>query len=72
MVKSFSDFQVDEMDGYFGGEFRLAYLYEGGEKKILTGGTVSGNIFEAQKNLKFSAEKYGDALYEGPAAVRIG
>lgn len=72
MVKSFSDFQVDKMDGYFGGEFRLAYLYDGGEKRILTGGTVSGNIFEAQKNLKFSSEKYVDALYEGPAAVRIG
>ena len=72
VVKSFSDFQVDKMDGYFGGEFRLAYLYKDGEKTVLTGGTVSGNIFEAQKNLKFSSEKYEDALYEGPAAVRIG
>ncbi|MCM1308499.1 MAG: metallopeptidase TldD-related protein [Butyrivibrio sp.] len=72
MVKSFSDFQVDKMDGYFGGEFRLAYLYDGGKERILTGGTVSGNIFEAQTKLKFSSERYADALYEGPAAVRIG
>lgn len=72
MVKSFSDFQVDEMDGYFGGEFRLAYLYKDGVETILTGGTVSGNIFEAQKNLTFSDERYEDAYYEGPAAVRIG
>ncbi len=72
MVKSFSDFQVDEMDGYFGGEFRLAYLYQDGGESILTGGTVSGNMFEAQKNLVFSLERYSDALYNGPAAVRIG
>lgn len=72
MIKDFSDFQVDEMDGYFGGEFRLAYLYKDGVKSIVTGGTVSGNIFEAQKKFSFSTERYKDAGYEGPTAVRIG
>ena len=54
MIKSFSDFQVDAMDGYFGGEFCLGYLFDGQKETIITGGTVSGNIFEAQKNLEFS------------------
>lgn len=71
MIKSFSDFQVDAMDGYFGGEFRLGYLFDGQKETIITGGTVSGNIFEAQKNLEFSVERYRDAKYSGPAAVKI-
>ena len=71
MVKNFSDFQIDPLDGYFGGEFRLAYLYDGKETSILTGGTVSGNIFDACKKLTFSKERYEDGDYSGPYAVRI-
>lgn len=71
MIKSFSDFQVDAMDGYFGGEFRLGYLFDGEKETIITGGTISGNIFEAQKNLEFSVEQYRDAKYSGPAAVKV-
>lgn len=72
MIKSFSDFQMDSMDGYFGGEFRLAYIFDGEKERIVTGGTYSGNMFDAQKKLNFSTERYIDAEYEGPAAVRIG
>lgn len=72
MVKNFSDFQMDAMDGSFGGEFRLAYLCENGKKTALTGGTVSGNIFDAQKKLIFSKKRYEEASYTGPAMVRIG
>lgn len=71
LIKNFSDFQIDELDGHFGGEFRLAYLFDGKETTILTGGTISGNILEAQKAFKFSKERYKDADYEGPLAVRI-
>ncbi len=72
MVKSFSDFQMDAMDGSFGGEFRLAYLCDGGKITPLTGGTVSGNMFDAQKKLAFSKAKYKEAGYYGPSMVRIG
>ncbi len=71
LVKTFSDFQMDEMDGHFGGEFRLAYYYDGETTRILTGGTVSGNLFEAQKNMQFSTERYEDSIYSGPKYLKV-
>lgn len=72
MVKNFSDFQIDAFDGHFGGEFRLAYLCDGNEKTIITGGTVSGNLLKNQDKMIFSKERYADALMDVPAAVKIG
>lgn len=72
MVKSFSDFQIDAFDGHFGGEFRLAYLCDGNETRIITGGTVTGNLIDKSDKLVFSTEKYSDGAYNGPAAVKIG
>lgn len=72
MVKNFSDFQIDAFDGHFGGEFRLAYLCDGSETKIITGGTVTGNLIDKSDKLVFSTEKYSDGAYNGPAAVKIG
>lgn len=69
-VKYFSDFQMDEMDGHFGGEFRLAYYYDGDKEHIITGGTVSGNILTANK-LEYSNTKYTNSTYEGPDMVKI-
>lgn len=69
MITNFSDFQVDVFDGHFGGEFRLAYLFDGTETKVLTGGTFSGDIFKAQQSLVFSTEEYRSANYIGPKAV---
>lgn len=67
---SFSDFQCDDFSGYFGGEIRLAYLFDGkGGVKLLTGGSVNGSIIEAQKNIRFSKEKYTEQGYEGPFAA---
>ena len=34
-VVSFSDFSMDSLSGYFGGEIRLAYLFDG-EKEVLS------------------------------------
>ena len=69
---SFSDFQMDAMTGYFGGEIRLAYLFhEDGSFELLTGGSINGSLLEKQQDLTFSTEHYHDASYEGPYAVRI-
>ena len=68
---TFSDFQMDEMSGHFGGEIRLAYLIEDGKVTPVTGGSVNGSILEAQKDLTFSAERYQTAKYDGPYAVRL-
>ena len=62
---------MDAMDGSFGGEFRLAYLCENGKVTPVTGQSVSKNMFDAQKNMIFSATGYNEAAYSGPAMVRI-
>lgn len=70
-VEKFSDFQMDVFTGHFGGEIRLAYLFDGEKITKVTGGSVNGIITEAHKNLVFSKEKYSDSGYEGPLAVRL-
>lgn len=71
-VVNFSDFQMDAMGGHFGGEIRLAYYYDGqGNMKCVTGGSVNGSIFEAQKELYFSEELQELEGYSGPRAVLI-
>lgn len=70
-IVSFSDFQMDIMSGHFGGEIRLAFLYDGEKVTPLTGGSVNGSILEAQGNMVFSKERYQNDEYEGPYAVRI-
>lgn len=68
---TFSDFQMDEASARFGGELRLAYLIDGDRVTPVTGGSVSGSILEAQRDLTFSTERYVTARYDGPYAVRL-
>ncbi len=70
-IASFSDFQMDEFSGYFGGEIRLAFLYDGKSVTPVTGGSINGSILEAQKHMTFSKELYCCEQYEGPYMVRI-
>ena len=68
---TFSDFQTDAMSGHFGGEIRLAYLVEDGKITPVTGGSVNGNLIEAQQNVVFSQDRYVSAGYEGPYAAKF-
>lgn len=69
---SFSDFQMDYMDGHFKGEIRLALLHHAdGSVEELAGGSINGSLTDAQTQLVFSTERYADRTYEGPLAVRI-
>ncbi len=70
-VAVFSDFQMDPMSGHFAGEIRLAYLFDGKTVTPVTGGSVNGNLLEAQKNLRLSRERYVSSTYDGPLAVSI-
>ncbi|MGN0142131.1 MAG: metallopeptidase TldD-related protein [Roseburia sp.] len=70
-VVRFSDFQMDSFTGYFGGEIRLAYLFDGEKVTPVTGGSINGNLLELQKSLTFSTERYKDSRYDGPMAVRL-
>lgn len=68
-VVNFSDFQMDELDGHFAGEIRLAYLYDGkGNVELVTGGSINGSIFDTQEDLQFSKELQKKANFEGPKA----
>ncbi len=68
---TFSGFEMDSFSGHFGGEIRLAYLIENGKATPVTGGSINGNIFEAQKDLAFSRERYAELSYEGPYAMLL-
>lgn len=68
---SFSDFQMDAFSGHFGGEIRLAYLIEDGKAIPVTGGSLNGNLLEAQKHVRFSKERFACADYEGPYAMLL-
>lgn len=70
-VVAFSDFQCDSFTGVFGGEIRLAYLYENGVAKPVTGGSISGNLLKLQDDMIFSTEKYSSHSYVGPNAVKF-
>lgn len=68
-VVNFSDFQMDSFSGHFGGEIRLAYLCDGKKRIPVTGGSINGNILDAQKSLVFSSQTQTEESFEGPLAV---
>ena len=68
---AFSDFQMDSFSGHFGGEIRLAYLIDGDKVTPVTGGSINGNLIEAQQNVRFSKERFTSANYEGPYAIEF-
>ena len=66
IVEHFSAPQLEGFSGYFGGEVRLARYFDGKKYIPITGFAVSGNIYEAAKNMKFSKEKTSSINYSGP------
>ena len=67
----FSDFQVDPVGGDIAGEIRLGYLHRGGEVTIVTGGSVSGQMQEAAKDMAFSSETVQYDKYVIPRITRL-
>ncbi|QRG87189.1 metallopeptidase TldD-related protein [Bulleidia sp. zg-1006] len=63
-VIEFSDFQMNPINGDFGGEIRLAYLHKDGKIISVTGGSLSDNWLNQIQNLKLSKEstQYNDNL----------
>lgn len=70
-IVSFSDFQMDDFTGHFGGEIRLAFLNDGEKVVPVTGGSVNGSILEVQDRMVFSKERYTNSRYDGPMAVAM-
>ena len=69
-IVEFSDFQVDPMTGSVAGEIRLGYLHEGEKVKIVSGGSVSGNI-EETGGVRFSRGTVQDDNCVIPAVTRL-
>ncbi len=55
-VVEYSSFQVDAMGGDIAGEIRLGYLHRDGQVKIVSGGSVTGQMADAIPAMEFSAE----------------
>ncbi|MCR5500473.1 MAG: hypothetical protein K6F31_08770 [Acetatifactor sp.] len=68
-VVNFSDFTLDDFTGHFGGEIRLAFLYDGEKVTPVTGGSINGSIIDSQTNMHFSKEIQKSANFVGPYAM---
>ncbi|NMM63785.1 TldD/PmbA family protein [Clostridium sp. P21] len=70
-LAEFSDFQIDELTGDFGGEIRLGWYFDGIKTIPITGGSVSGNIKEFHNSMYFSKEIEKDNEFQGPKALEM-
>ena len=67
----FSNMQLDSNTGFFGGEVRLGFLYDGEKEIPVTGFSISGNINELKKELYLSKELVNLPDYHGPKYILI-
>jgi PmbA protein len=70
-VLDFSAPNVEAISGDFGMEIRVGYETGRDGRRAISGGSVTGNLFEAMANARFSADSQGFAQYAGPAAIRF-
>jgi PmbA protein len=66
IIENFSAPQLEPDSGYWGGEVRLARYFDGKKYIPLTGFSISGNIYDDIKDVKFSKEENITARYKGP------
>lgn len=71
-VVAFSAPNVDALTGDFGMEIRLGYERGPGGVTPITGGSVTGNLFEALADVTLASETRVFASYAGPVAMRFG
>jgi PmbA protein len=71
-VVAFSAPNVDELTGDFGMEIRVGYERDADGVRPLTGGSVTGNLFEALADVRLSSETRVNTSYAGPVAMRFG
>ncbi|HBE80473.1 MAG TPA: peptidase U62 [Firmicutes bacterium] len=68
---AFSDFQMDPLNGNFGGEIRLGRYFDGKDTIFITGGSISGNIKEVQAELYLSQELQKENNFCGPQTIQL-
>ncbi len=62
---------MNEMTGDFGGEIRLGNYFDGNSIIPVSGGSISGNIKDAQKTMLFSLETNQIDNYICPKAIKF-
>ncbi len=70
-VVDFSDFQVDELTGDIFGEIRLAYWHDGETATPVSGGSVSGSMFDFIKDMRMSERSVQYDDYRIPALTLL-
>jgi PmbA protein len=70
-VVEFSSFEADAMSGDIAGEIRVGYWHHDGKTTVVTGGSVSGNMLEAAKDMTFSRETRQYDTHIIPAVTRL-
>lgn len=67
----FSAFQFEEFSGFFGGEVRLGFYFDGKKEIPVTGFSIQGNINEAKGSAILSKEIEVESNYVGPRYIEI-
>ena len=61
----FSSFQSERSSGYFGGEVRLGFYFDGEKEAPVTGFSIAGSLHELKGKLVLSKETYVDSFSVG-------
>lgn len=67
----FSSFQLEGNSGYFGGEVRLGFYFDGEKEIPVTGFSIAGSLHELKGNIVCSKEKIVSSRYVGPKYLFI-
>ena len=67
----FSGIQVDLNSGYFGGEVRLGYYFDGTKEIPVTGFAISGDLDKSKSEFIFSKETVTTGSYHGPKYLEV-
>lgn len=70
-VIAFSDFQMDNVTGDFGGEIRLGWYFDGKTTTPVSGGSISGNVREVHNNMHLSKEIQKEGEFEVPKTIQL-
>lgn len=67
----FSTFEPNPVTGAFSGEIRVGYLMDGVKRLPIKGGSISGKMSRALKEIYFSKETTKRAAYQGPLGIKV-
>lgn len=67
----FSGLQVEPNSGYFGGEVRLGFYFDGEKEIPVTGFSISGDINKTKSTFRLSQETVTKSRYTGPKYMEI-